>query len=153
MFNTLLQFLDDGRLTDGQGRTVSFSNKVIIMTSNLGAENFLAALSGDTTMKVAKENVMQEVCPFIFWTLCVSLSGDTTMKAAKENVMQKVCPFIFWTLCASLSGDTTMKAAKENVMQEVCQFIFWTLCASFSYKYHEDDCGVLTRFSLNVVAG
>ena len=95
MFNTLLQLLDDGRLTDGQGRTVSFSNTVIIMTSNLGAEHLLAALSEDTTIKAAKENVMQEVCPFISWTLC----------------------------------------------------------ASFSYKYHEDDCGVLTRFSLNVVAG
>jgi len=43
--------LDDGRLTDGQGRTVSFSNRVIIMTSNLGAEHLLAALSGHTTVK------------------------------------------------------------------------------------------------------
>ena len=37
VFNTLLQVLDDGRLTDGQGRTVNFNNTVIIMTSNLGA--------------------------------------------------------------------------------------------------------------------
>ena len=36
VFNTLLQVLDDGRLTDGQGRTVDFRNTVIIMTSNLG---------------------------------------------------------------------------------------------------------------------
>ena len=35
VFNTLLQLLDDGRLTDGQGRTVDFSNVVLIMTSNL----------------------------------------------------------------------------------------------------------------------
>ncbi len=38
VFNTLLQLLDDGRLTDGQGRTVNFSNTVLIMTSNLGSE-------------------------------------------------------------------------------------------------------------------
>jgi ATP-dependent Clp protease ATP-binding subunit ClpB len=38
VFNTLLQLLDDGRLTDGQGRTVDFSNTVLIMTSNLGSE-------------------------------------------------------------------------------------------------------------------
>lgn len=44
LFNTLLQVLDDGRLTDGQGRTVDFKNTVIIMTSNLGAE---AIASGD----------------------------------------------------------------------------------------------------------
>ncbi|MFW5845187.1 MAG: ATP-dependent chaperone ClpB [Planctomycetota bacterium] len=41
VWNTLLQVLDDGRLTDGQGRTVDFSNTVIIMTSNLGAEHLL----------------------------------------------------------------------------------------------------------------
>jgi ATP-dependent Clp protease ATP-binding subunit ClpB len=44
LFNTLLQVLDDGRLTDGQGRTVDFKNTVIIMTSNLGAD---AIASGD----------------------------------------------------------------------------------------------------------
>jgi ATP-dependent Clp protease ATP-binding subunit ClpB len=44
LFNTLLQVLDDGRLTDGQGRTVDFKNTVIIMTSNLGAD---ALASGD----------------------------------------------------------------------------------------------------------
>jgi len=38
VFNTLLQLLDDGRLTDGQGRTVDFKNTLIIMTSNLGSE-------------------------------------------------------------------------------------------------------------------
>ena len=38
VFNVLLQLLDDGRLTDGQGRTVDFRNTVIIMTSNLGSQ-------------------------------------------------------------------------------------------------------------------
>src|SRR5262249_5087703 len=38
VFNTLLQILDDGRLTDGQGRTVDFKNTVLIMTSNIGSE-------------------------------------------------------------------------------------------------------------------
>src|SRR5690606_17027026 len=45
VFNLLLQVLDDGRLTDGQGRTVDFRNTVVIMTSNLGSE-FLASKSG-----------------------------------------------------------------------------------------------------------
>ena len=38
MFNVLLQVLDDGRMTDGQGRTVDFKNTVIVMTSNLGSQ-------------------------------------------------------------------------------------------------------------------
>jgi ATP-dependent Clp protease ATP-binding subunit ClpB len=61
VFNTLLQVLDDGRLTDGQGRTVDFRNTVIIMTSNLGAEHLLAGMVGRNTMKVTRDLVMQEV--------------------------------------------------------------------------------------------
>ena len=56
VFNTLLQVLDDGRLTDGQGRTVDFRNTILIMTSNLGSE-FL--LSGD--VESARDNVMGAV--------------------------------------------------------------------------------------------
>ncbi len=56
VFNTLLQVLDDGRLTDGQGRTVDFRNTILIMTSNLGSE-FL--LSGD--VEDARDNVMGAV--------------------------------------------------------------------------------------------
>ena len=47
LFNTLLQVLDDGRLTDGQGRTVDFKNTVIIMTSNLGAGALASGDEGD----------------------------------------------------------------------------------------------------------
>ncbi len=58
VFNVLLQVLDDGRLTDGQGRTVDFRNTVIILTSNLGTE-FLSAEGGETAQ--AKSQVMQAV--------------------------------------------------------------------------------------------
>ncbi|MFJ3714833.1 ATP-dependent Clp protease ATP-binding subunit [Streptomyces sp. NPDC090057] len=47
VFNTLLQLLDDGRLTDSQGRTVDFKNTVVIMTSNIGADRILAAGTED----------------------------------------------------------------------------------------------------------
>ncbi|GAA4321849.1 hypothetical protein GCM10023162_28880 [Klenkia terrae] len=46
VFNTLLQLLDDGRLTDSQGRTVSFANTVVVMTSNLGSEAIVNAARG-----------------------------------------------------------------------------------------------------------
>jgi kynurenine formamidase len=42
VFNVLLQILDDGRLTDGQGRTVDFKNTIVIMTSNIGSQRRLA---------------------------------------------------------------------------------------------------------------
>jgi ATP-dependent Clp protease ATP-binding subunit ClpB len=47
VFNVLLQLLDDGRLTDGQGRTVNFKNTVVIMTSNLGSQVFATAMGDD----------------------------------------------------------------------------------------------------------
>ncbi len=50
LFNTLLQVLDDGRLTDGQGRTVDFKNTVIIMTSNLGADALASGDEGELTV-------------------------------------------------------------------------------------------------------
>ncbi len=60
MFNVLLQVLDDGRLTDGQGRTVDFRNTLIILTSNLGAQH-LASLPDGALAEEAREPVMQEV--------------------------------------------------------------------------------------------
>ena len=60
VFNVLLQVLDDGRLTDGQGRTVDFSNTMIVMTSNMGAE-FLVALEDDENVSSVRENVMEVV--------------------------------------------------------------------------------------------
>ena len=47
VFNVLLQVLDDGRLTDGQGRTVDFNNTIVIMTSNLGSAQYIADVRGD----------------------------------------------------------------------------------------------------------
>ena len=60
VFNVLLQVLDDGRLTDGQGRTVDFRNCVVIMTSNLGSQ-VIQELSGEANYVKMKEAVMQVV--------------------------------------------------------------------------------------------
>ena len=60
VFNVLLQVLDDGRLTDGQGRTVDFRNTVIIMTSNLGS-HIIQELSGEANYERMKAAVMEVV--------------------------------------------------------------------------------------------
>jgi len=60
VFNVLLQVLDDGRLTDGQGRTVDFRNTLIIMTSNLGAE-YLVALGENEDVDAVRDQVMSVV--------------------------------------------------------------------------------------------
>ena len=60
VFNVLLQVLDDGRLTDGQGRTVDFRNTVIIMTSNLGSD-VIQQLAGEKQYARMKTEVMERV--------------------------------------------------------------------------------------------
>ncbi len=60
VFNVLLQVLDDGRLTDGQGRTVDFRNTLVIMTSNLGAE-YLTQLAEDEDVDKVRDQVMEVV--------------------------------------------------------------------------------------------
>ena len=60
VFNILLQVLDDGRLTDGQGRTVDFTNTIIVLTSNLGAQ-FIANLPEGRDIADVKDEVMQVV--------------------------------------------------------------------------------------------
>ncbi len=62
VFNTLLQVLDDGRLTDAQGRTVDFRNTVVIMTSNIGSQYLLDGVTGGGEIKPdAREAVMAEL--------------------------------------------------------------------------------------------
>jgi ATP-dependent Clp protease ATP-binding subunit ClpB len=60
VFNVLLQVLDDGRLTDGQGRTVDFRNTVIVMTSNIGSQQ-IQELSGEENYEAMKSAVMESV--------------------------------------------------------------------------------------------
>jgi ATP-dependent Clp protease ATP-binding subunit ClpB len=61
VFNVLLQVLDDGRMTDGQGRTVDFKNTVIVMTSNLGSHDIQRLSADGTDPDLIKEAVMGEV--------------------------------------------------------------------------------------------
>jgi ATP-dependent Clp protease ATP-binding subunit ClpB len=58
VFNTLLQVLDDGRLTDSQGRTVDFRNTVVIMTSNIGSEYLLEGVTADGEVKDDARNLV-----------------------------------------------------------------------------------------------
>jgi ATP-dependent Clp protease ATP-binding subunit ClpB len=62
VFNVLLQIMDDGRLTDGQGRTVDFKNTVLIMTSNIGSQ-FIAAESVEEKAREQVEEALTQTFP------------------------------------------------------------------------------------------
>ena len=82
VFNLLLQILDDGRLTDSQGRTVDFKNSVIIMTSNVGSA-YILEHSGDADWTAVERQVMQALCcsssrsSSTAWTTSSSFTGST----------------------------------------------------------------------------
>jgi ATP-dependent Clp protease ATP-binding subunit ClpB len=74
VFNTLLQIMDDGRLTDGQGRTVSFTNTVLIMTSNVGSDRIL----GDQVDEAIREQI-EEVLASTFKPEFINRIDDTVI--------------------------------------------------------------------------
>lgn len=88
VFNTLLQVLDDGRLTDGQGRTVNFNNTVIIMTSNLGAHALAEDKSEGEISGPARDAVMEAIRAHFrpeFSTASTRLSSSSALAARKST--------------------------------------------------------------------
>jgi ATP-dependent Clp protease ATP-binding subunit ClpB len=61
VYNVLLQVLDDGRITDAQGRTVDFKNTIIIMTSNIGSRHLLDGVTGDSIPESVRESVFADL--------------------------------------------------------------------------------------------
>lgn len=83
VFNILLQVLDDGRLTDGQGRTVDFRNTVVVMTSNLGSQ-LIQEFSGESYAKI-KEVVMDVVSEHFRPEFINRIDEAVVFHALKEN--------------------------------------------------------------------
>ncbi len=83
VFNTLLQIMDDGRLTDGQGRTVSFTNTVLIMTSNVGSERIV----GDQVDERIREQI-EEVLAATFKPEFLNRIDDTVIfhRLSKQDI-------------------------------------------------------------------
>ena len=101
VFNVLLQLLDDGRLTDGQGRTVDFRNSVVIMTSNLGYQLWLSGrpVSRDQVMGVLQRSFRPEFLNrvdeiVVFHSLILAMIYAKLSKSS----------FIGWICCSKIAG-------------------------------------------------
>ncbi len=79
----MLQILDDGRVTDSQGRTVSFKNTILIMTSNLGSQAILEGMSAGARDSV-KDTVMSMVCPLTLSCLPVLAREETAAEGQNK---------------------------------------------------------------------
>ena len=103
VMNILLQILDDGRVTDAQGRTVNFENTVIIMTTNAGSEN-TASISGFSESKEEKEDVKALIAT-ILKAIPVAMGVAVTALSAigKLEVQSAVSMLGIGLACAGLS--------------------------------------------------
>lgn len=90
VFNVFLQLLDDGVLTDGQGRTVDFKNTIIIMTSNLGSKHLAEGMAGETTMEDARNLVMKKVREHFAPELLNRLSEIVIFDPLSHDVLKEI---------------------------------------------------------------
>jgi len=90
VLNVLLQVLDDGRLTDGQGRTIDFTNTVVIMTSNVGAERLLQGgmHAKEEVMDVVRHTFRPELLNRLSATVVFERLGDTQLKLIVRQQMK-----------------------------------------------------------------
>jgi ATP-dependent Clp protease ATP-binding subunit ClpB len=104
VFNTLLQVLDDGRLTDAQGRTVDFRNTVVIMTSNIGSEYLLEGMTPAGEIKPdAREHVLRELRRHFRPEFLNRVDDIVLFKALTEPEIERIVELMFDDLRARLA--------------------------------------------------
>jgi ATP-dependent Clp protease ATP-binding subunit ClpB len=104
VFNILLQVLDDGRLTDGQGRTVDFRNTVIIMTSNIGSEYLIADATADGEVKPdARERVLATMRSHFRPEFLNRLDDIVVFKPLTEREIERIVELMFADLRSRLA--------------------------------------------------
>jgi len=109
VFNTLLQVLDDGRLTDAQGRTVDFRNAVIIMTSNIGSEYLVGDATSDGEIKPdVRERVLAEMRLHFRPEFLNRLDDIVLFKPLTETETERIVDLMLDDLRARL-GERQMK--------------------------------------------
>lgn len=137
IFNLLLQVLEDGRLTDSQGRTVDFKNTVVIMTSNVGAKHlrqessamgFLTAASQQENGEAAKKRVLDEVKRVFRPEFINRVDECIVFKSLTRIELEKIVDILIGEVnCRLKEMAITLQidaAAKEKVIQEGSDFAY-----------------------------
>ena len=117
VFNVLLQVLDDGRMTDGQGRTVDFKNTVIIMTSNLGSQ-MIQSMAGDD-YQVIKLAVMGEVKSYFRPEFINRIDEVVVFHALGEKQVKSIAGIQLQNLAKRLKGMEMGLDVTEAALGEI----------------------------------
>ena len=119
VFNVLLQLLDDGRLTDGQGRTVDFRNTVIILTSNLGSAHYADPLSGDGDWEETKRLVLDDVRMFFRPEFLNRLDDIVVFHALGVNEIKQIVAIQLQELTRRLAERRITLSLSDAAVYEV----------------------------------
>ncbi len=104
VFNVLLQLLDDGRLTDGHGRTVDFRNTVVVMTSNLGSQ-FIQDMAGEENYEAMRTAVLDSVGKFFRPEFVNRIDETVVFHSLQKDQIQAIAEIQVRRLEARLSGQ------------------------------------------------
>jgi ATP-dependent Clp protease ATP-binding subunit ClpB len=120
VFNTLLQVLDDGRLTDAQGHTVDFRNTVIIMTSNIGSEYLLDGITSYGEIKPdAREAVLATLCGHFRPEFLNRLDEVVLFKPLTQSEIEQIVDLMFGSLRARLAD----RSITLELAPDACSYI------------------------------
>jgi ATP-dependent Clp protease ATP-binding subunit ClpB len=122
VFNVLLQVLDDGRMTDGQGRTVDFKNTVIVMTSNLGSQMIQQMAGGD--YQVIKVAVMAEVKNYFRPEFINRIDEVVVFHALDEKDIRAIAKIQLGLLEKRLAGMDMKLEVSDAVLAELAKVGF-----------------------------
>jgi len=114
VFNVLLQLLDDGRLTDGQGRTVNFQNTVVIMTSNLGSHEILAQQERGSDYDKMKEAVLGILRQHFRPEFLNRVDETVVFHALNQAQVRQIAGLLLENLAKRIYAGTGIKLAWEE---------------------------------------
>jgi len=120
VFNILLQVLDDGRLTDGQGRTVDFRNTVIVMTSNLGSQR-IQEMSGESNYEEMKQAVMEIVGSHFRPEFLNRIDDITVFHPLEKDQLKKIALIQVDYLKKRLKDRDIEFALSEEVLEKLAE--------------------------------
>ncbi|MGI5876918.1 MAG: ATP-dependent chaperone ClpB [Dethiobacteria bacterium] len=109
VFNSLLQILDDGRLTDGKGRTVDFRNTIIIMTSNIGSQEILGYQGKEEEYENMKESVLDLLRRFFRPEFLNRIDEIIVFRALEKEQIKSIAALLMERLAARLEQGTGLK--------------------------------------------
>ena len=118
IFNIFLQILDEGQLTDGQGRNVSFKNCIIIMTSNIGSQTLLESKEIDEKVK---DKIMKLVHKAFKPEFINRIDAIVFFKALTEEDIEKIAKIQLEKLTKRLAEKNIEIVITDNVIKEVAK--------------------------------